>query len=373
MPRHLLDTLEPRTLFSALTPNVLPTDLPPVVCYAEPVPEAPAPTPLINPNFTLDVTPVAHLFDQDHYLAHNGDVRAAIAAGTIASAYDHFAAYGYKEFRNLSPYLNESDYLALYPDVAAAMAVDAVLTGFLHFLQYGQSEGRSPSAYFDEGRYLSLYPDVVAALNNNQFDSGFEHFLKHGQTENRDPSAAFNEHFYLQQYGDVATAVAGGVFASGFDHFSKSGRTEGRIPNLPHDGVLVANPANGLQLTLHATAHFVGPIAVLSPDTRVLPSFPKTYEIHFTLTAANNTASPITVTWPNGGYIAWALHTPTQALASGPDIVTQAVETLTLAPGESQDFTRTFTVSHPTFLPPVNLTISFFGQSTTTPLPVAIP
>jgi hypothetical protein len=80
---------------------------------------------------------------------HNADVAAALQAGTIDSAYDHYEAFGWKEGRTPSAWIDTGAYLAANPDVAAAK-VDPMA----HYLNFGVREGRTITAA-DSGLWLS--------------------------------------------------------------------------------------------------------------------------------------------------------------------------------------------------------------------------
>ncbi|RNE88383.1 hypothetical protein, partial [Marichromatium sp. AB31] len=67
----------------------------------------------------------------------NPDVAAAVAAGTFASAVEHYWSYGADENRAPGPWFDTAAYLADNPDVAAA-GLDATS----HFVLWGAAEGR---------------------------------------------------------------------------------------------------------------------------------------------------------------------------------------------------------------------------------------
>ncbi|MFC0282259.1 hypothetical protein ACFFJB_01255 [Camelimonas abortus] len=60
-------------------------------------------------------------FDPEWYLKKNPDVLAAIQAGLISSAEEHFQLYGKYEGRNPSPFIDLDFYLAANPDVREAV------------------------------------------------------------------------------------------------------------------------------------------------------------------------------------------------------------------------------------------------------------
>jgi seryl-tRNA(Sec) selenium transferase len=155
-------------------------------------------------------------FDEAFYLAQNPDVAAAIEAGVVGSAEEHFNTFGFREGRNPNPLFDTSHYLSQNPDVA-----DADVNPLEHFNAHGDSEGRSPNPLFDAAFYLQQNPDVAEAGINP-----FEHFLSFGASEGRDPSPFFDMSFYNEQNPDVTEA---GV--NPLTHFLSSGQEEGRAPN----------------------------------------------------------------------------------------------------------------------------------------------
>jgi hypothetical protein len=168
------------------------------------------------------------LFDENYYLSVYPDVAQAVAAGTIASGYDHYLQYGQYEGRNPSPYWAESWYLQENPDVAAAVKTGAVSSGFMHYYLYGQYENRPGLLYFNEDYYLSHNADVAAAVGDGQVTSGFEHFMLYGQYEDRSPMMYFNSAIYDADNADILPYVHGEVFSSDYEHFIEYGQFEGR-------------------------------------------------------------------------------------------------------------------------------------------------
>ena len=64
---------------------------------------------------------------------------------------------------------NESFYLVQNPDVAAAIEAGVIGSAEEHFNLFGFQEGRDPNAHFDTSFYLEQNPDVAAA-GVNPFD-----------------------------------------------------------------------------------------------------------------------------------------------------------------------------------------------------------
>lgn len=166
-----------------------------------------------------------NLFDESWYLARNPDVAAAIEAGLISSALDHFNLYGKFENRAAGPLFNPSDYLAANPDVAEAVQA-GLISAYDHFMQYGASESRSPLSLFDPEFYLAQNPDVAAAVEAGLI-TATEHFLLYGQGEPRQINPFINLGDYMNANADIAEAAANGAI-SPLTHLLTHGAAEGR-------------------------------------------------------------------------------------------------------------------------------------------------
>lgn len=210
-------------------------------------------------------------FDATYYTQTNPDVAAAVAAGTYATAYDHFIAAGQYEGREPNAHFDSDYYLSLYPDVAAEVAAGVFSSAFEHYLSYGQYEGRVVSAaaaaagvsWFDNAYYLQENPDVAAAITAGLVGSALEHYLKYGQAEGRDANRYFDADYYLAQNPDVAGAVARGEYSSALDHFLQHGGVEGRAPaaNINAETYIAANPdviGSGMNAFTHAVLYGAG-------------------------------------------------------------------------------------------------------------------
>jgi hypothetical protein len=172
------------------------------------------------------------LFSESYYLATYSDVAAAVRAGQLASAWQHYLQYGQSEGRNPSAYFDEAFYRRAYPDVAAAVKAGAVRSGFEQFNMYGQFEKRDPNPYFSESYYDSVNGDVAAAIVSGAITSGLMHYVAYGQYEGRSGNMYYNEAYYLAHNLDVAAVVGTGkAFISGYQHFSLYGAVEGRQPS----------------------------------------------------------------------------------------------------------------------------------------------
>lgn len=211
----------------------------------------------------------ARIFDANHYLEFNPDVRAA-----GVDPFSHYLKHGWREGRRPNAWFDPQFYLNAYADVRRAETEP-----LLHYVLRGALEGRrsqdhleasttetqpasrsevpateaqpacrseapatetrsaSPSSLvtagdrqvasplFDAGYYLSANPDVR--------DAGvdpLEHFLIQGYREGRNPSATFSVNYYLRANPDVAAAGINPLV-----HFALAGKREGRLPRRPLD------------------------------------------------------------------------------------------------------------------------------------------
>jgi hypothetical protein len=168
------------------------------------------------------------LFDEHFYLETNPDVAAAVAAGKIATGYDHYIKYGQFEGRNPNPYWNEAFYLQQNPDVAAAVKAGKVSSGFMQFSMFGQRENRPGLVYYNNNFYLANNPDVVTAIQSGAVTSGYEHFVLFGQYEGRAPMAYFSPAIYDADNPDVAPFDTGERFSSDIEQYVEVGQFEGR-------------------------------------------------------------------------------------------------------------------------------------------------
>lgn len=129
---------------------------------------------LMRRMFSPDVlgSRISRVFDAPYYLATNPDVAQA---GVIPLA--HYMEFGWKEFRDPSPWFSVSWYLRTYPDVAAAGVEPLV-----HYLISGAAEGRSPIANFDSNYYSAR---AVGLLKPGE--TALEHFLRIGASDGFSP------------------------------------------------------------------------------------------------------------------------------------------------------------------------------------------
>jgi hypothetical protein len=192
----------------------------------------------------------APYFDQQAYLAGNPDVAAHVAAGH-GTALDHWVQFGQHEGRSMAPAgvpvpqdgyggaFDQQAYLAANPDVAAAIANGTMDSAFGHFERHGQGEGRG---FFDEQAYLAANPDVAAAVASGG-GSGIEHYQTYGALEGREahiapvaehapPAQAYSAEAYVASRPDlVAAAQAEGRALDEFAnaHHAAFGEAEGSV------------------------------------------------------------------------------------------------------------------------------------------------
>jgi len=120
------------------------------------------------------------LFDEAAYLAQYPDIAVGVAAGWLASGYEHYTQWGAAEARNPNALFSEAWYLAANADVALGVREGFLDSGYQHYLNHGWMEGRNPSAWMDASAYLADNPDIAEAQINP-----FEHYLLHGIHEGR--------------------------------------------------------------------------------------------------------------------------------------------------------------------------------------------
>jgi len=173
-----------------------------------------------------------HDWSDQAYLAANPDVPALIAAGKVASGFDHYRSAGFLEFRRTGyPSWNEREYLAANPDLLPMLREGSFASGYEHYVKRGKAEGRRKGLpmHWIEETYLAANPDVAAEVTQGTFKNGEEHFMKIGAAQDRKGGfSGWDEEGYLIEYGDVRNAVLDKVFRSGIEHYLKAGAKEGR-------------------------------------------------------------------------------------------------------------------------------------------------
>ena len=63
--------------------------------------------------------------------------------GLISSGWEHFLAFGQTENRDPSAGFDQDAYLAIHNDVAAAVAGGSLKSAFYHYATFGIAEGRA--------------------------------------------------------------------------------------------------------------------------------------------------------------------------------------------------------------------------------------
>jgi hypothetical protein len=106
-------------------------------------PQPPQPPP-VDPTDAYDLA-LATTFDAAWYLSNNPDVAAAVADGTLPSAWWHYAVYGETEGRRPNPYFDPTYYRAQNPDVVAKLGIYFMCV-HQHYQMFGYTEGRLPNA-----------------------------------------------------------------------------------------------------------------------------------------------------------------------------------------------------------------------------------
>jgi Ca2+-binding RTX toxin-like protein len=125
-------------------------------------------------------------FDERYYRNHNPDVNV-LWGGSMA---EHYELFGRFEGRNPNAAFDERSYRAAHADVDAAVRAGTIASGYDHFIAFGLAEGRDPGSgqFGTERSYLLAQPDVAAAVAAGSVPDGFHHWVFHGMAEARDPA-----------------------------------------------------------------------------------------------------------------------------------------------------------------------------------------
>lgn len=84
--------------------------------------------------------------------------------------------------------MDESWYRETYKDVDAAVLAGTLKSARQHYIIAGYFENRFPRpVVVDEAWYLKTYPDVAAAIRSGSFTSATQHFERDGFKEGRLP------------------------------------------------------------------------------------------------------------------------------------------------------------------------------------------
>lgn len=109
--------------------------------------EVTVPTSLLK--FLLQVAVASGEFNEDGYLATNPDVSEAVRSGAVADPRLHYIAFGFFEGRRgATPQVDENWYRRTYSDVGAAINAGQLGSAGEHFAIAGAEEFRAPSEPF---------------------------------------------------------------------------------------------------------------------------------------------------------------------------------------------------------------------------------
>ncbi len=211
------------------------------------------------------------LFDVAFYLGRGGNAPVLEADGISEplEAFAHWVGTGFDQNLDYAPLLDidalfdEAAYLRANPDVQAAIGAGEVESALDHYIRIGSALDTpndtfgvqyNPNAFFDPAAYRNANPDIVAAVdfNGNPIDP-FVHYLQFGEPEflaemrELDGLVGFDPRFYRTNNPDVAGFIDAGVdgnlgLITYFQHFVDFGLEEGRA-GLPEGAtVFIAEP-----------------------------------------------------------------------------------------------------------------------------------
>lgn len=212
-------------------------------------------------------------FDPRFYVDRHADVAEGLRLGELTSAYDHYAARGWRDRDRDPHWLFSTDlYCKMHTDLTDS-AVQPLGGHYGHYLLRGNAEGRiahrffdpryylanlshddreeaqqgpfasyletagSPgperrtTPYFDPNWYVATYPEAAAALAAEDSPCALHYYLVHGSRTGHDPICDFSQSDYFALYPDVAEAVHHKQFSNGFHHFIEHGVTDPRSPS----------------------------------------------------------------------------------------------------------------------------------------------
>ena len=213
------------------------------------------------------------VFDENYYLSHYDDIRAAVRSGAQLSGFAHFVLHGAQEgrFPNrdfeievgngviLGKLCKEDEfeqefYLTEYNVAKHFVKFFPIFTAYKFFTAYGRRMGHVPqraqkisfeSVHSDRlGTHSPRFQSEHVELIRPHFDASFyerqygdeiggsppfAHYLRSGQKEGKSPNAWFDEAFYRAFYAEIAKEIPS-TLSSGFEHYLRAGRREGRLP-----------------------------------------------------------------------------------------------------------------------------------------------
>lgn len=138
-------------------------------------------------------------FDEAFYLETYPDIARSVADGEFTSGQDHYLRHGRAEGRLGMPKgsgrtraalfanFDEQWYLAEYPDVEAGIAAGHLASGYDHWQTSGKAEGRIAPPGYDEGRefdaewYLGVYHGARADIEAGRAPDALSHYERLGR------------------------------------------------------------------------------------------------------------------------------------------------------------------------------------------------
>ena len=96
-----------------------------------------------TPRFGVPLERMLQVFDAAHYLRTHPDVAAALQAGQLASAEEHYRGWGYAESRSCFP-LDDAWYGMQYPLAGFEVAQGDYMNFGQHYVATGRQRGYRP-------------------------------------------------------------------------------------------------------------------------------------------------------------------------------------------------------------------------------------
>lgn len=182
------------------------------------------------------------LFDLNHYLIANPDVREA-----ARDPYLHFHEHGWREGRRPNPYFDPLWYRSHY------LADRSATNPLAHYASVGENKGFRPSPLFDPTWYRATYGVAGEQL-------ALAHFLAHRRSQRVAPNPHFDLAFYLARHGDEM-----GPNRDPFAHFLRWGALRELDPSATFDAAAYRrNAMTGVETDAvrgNALVHFLERLA----------------------------------------------------------------------------------------------------------------
>ncbi|MDD3354504.1 hypothetical protein [Zoogloea sp.] len=298
-------------------------------------------------------------------------VKDAILAAGFATTYDHFAGYSLAERTSPNDWFNTGEYLAAKAAqlntaegvttwnadrVALAIQNAGIATAYDHFLAYGWKEGVNPSNKFD----LSSYLESKAAQSNltvDQLKTALEaagldpvnHYIQYGSKEggvvvspvptSEQVQGAGGQTFLLTAGVDTFTPTASGAnkTTDGNDTINGTGKTLTALDNIDGgagtDTLNIQDPDAVMGAALPAGSVIknvekmvVNTAGALGQVTSAGSTAAKEVDL-LTISAVVNTVDSYTVTW-NGVAVTTAPTDGTATLAESATLIAGAINGL---------------------------------------------